>query len=84
MTDCFIGVLSKEQYLSTLFATQEKIMNDKVSFIQNCVQFSNLSPIVIKEYLHYWRIQRFCKNQVVYQQGKPSETAYLIKSGDFE
>lgn len=84
MTDCHLGILTKQDYEDTLAQIQNQLLEHKVDFIRSCPPFHQITQKLLLKLHFYFRPKVFYRDQVVIKQGCSCEHVYLVISGEFE
>jgi CRP-like cAMP-binding protein len=81
--NCTLLSLSKNDYFG-LEGTQEKQINEKMDFLRTLQIFKTWSRVALYNVTFYFKEIRFRRGALVYSEGDPANSVYIIKEGEFK
>ncbi|CAD8084004.1 unnamed protein product [Paramecium sonneborni] len=84
VTKTKFGTISKYDYEDIKRKAKLKDPNEQLEFFRQSQLFGQLSKAMIEKLLKNCQIEIFDKNQLVYYEGEPSSTIYLVRDGIFQ
>ncbi|CAD8116809.1 unnamed protein product [Paramecium sonneborni] len=84
VTKTKFGTISKYDYEDIKRKAKLKDPNEQLEFFRQSQLFGQLSKAMIERLLKNCQIEIFDKTQIVYYEGEPSSTIYLVRDGIFQ
>ena len=60
------------------------MIEGKVQLIAQNPHLAGINITILREQHYFWDLKTFYKGQILYKQGQPCDTVYLIVAGQFE
>jgi CRP-like cAMP-binding protein len=83
-SDCIVGEMSKQDYISIFENTKRLEMNEEMKFLNATQLFINSTGINVKKFLIELDKKLYKHGDIVIRQGEPLNSILLIRKGQFE
>lgn len=84
LTECHFATLDKKDYMTILGNITLKKIDALTAFLQNLPVFKSCMNKTVQRLSYYFKPVKYIRNQLVYDQGDPSDYVYIVKSGEFK
>ena len=83
--DCHFAVMSKESFQNILKSKIQKTKLEQMAVLQNLPFFRVWTKNQLLKVVNFIiEPKNFVKNQVVFREGDPADTIFIVQAGDFE
>lgn len=82
--DVCLAYISKTEFSRTLHRVRDRLFHDKLAFLSSLTHFKQLTGKGLYKLAHSFHFKAFRKHEVVYSEGDPSDSVFIIVSGEFE
>ena len=82
-TECYLGEISKENYLLLFEKFQKLEMNKEINFYRIVSQFRNYSRATLEKLFYIFEHKKLKWHEILIEQNKPIDCIYIIKKGKF-
>ena len=84
ITDCYLGVLSKDTYDLTIGKIQKNQVEDLIEFLRTLPLFHRWTRNGLGNLYYFFKKETFFKNELVYQQDSKCDKIYIVFDGEFQ
>ena len=84
LKDTHFATLCKSDYMRVLGHLSSKKLEEMISFFVSLPTFSGWSKRSLIKLSYYFRTVKFKRNQVIFLEGDPAESVYIVKKGEVE
>mmetsp|Transcript_31380 Transcript_31380/g.54447 ORF Transcript_31380/g.54447 Transcript_31380/m.54447 type:complete len:519 (+) Transcript_31380:14-1570(+) len=82
--DAMLAYLSKSEFNRIMRKVQDRLFHEKVAFLGSLLPFKRLTGKGLFRLAHCFHYKSYRKHEVVYTEGEPTDSVFIIASGEFE
>ena len=79
-----MAVMSKDNYSKVLMKINTRNQNKVLEFFKSIPALAKNSNSYLKKLEYNFEVRQYIRNQELFREGDPSDTVYLVKTGEFE